>query len=164
VSPPRRRLLLAASSATTTMPKRHGQLVSLLWIHAALRFGAEGLPGCLAFYSAGMPFQKTASSVSLAAIAKRKPNKVATGGFGGNSKVKHKSSSVQKRLVPSLTQEAIELLKKHGDNVDAASSEYFGGRINDSASTSEGKHIDPFEAHMAAVRSNLVLPIFKSLW
>jgi hypothetical protein len=144
------------------MPKRHGQLVSLLWIHAALRFGAELLPRCLAFYSAGMPFQRTVSS--LAAIAKRKPGKVAAGGFGGNSKAKHKSSTVQKRHVPSLTQEAIELLKKHGDNVDAASSDYFGGRMNDSASTPEGKHIDPFEARMAAVRSYLVLPIFKSLW
>jgi hypothetical protein len=138
------------------MPKRHGKLVSLIWIYATLRFGAEHLSRCLAFYSAGVPFQRRANSVSRAAISKHKQDKVTAGGFGGNK---------AKRQVPSLTQEAIELLKKHGDNVDAASSDYFGGRMNDSATTRGGQLIDPFEARMAAVRSDLlVLTIFESLW
>jgi hypothetical protein len=148
------------------MPKRHGQLVSLLWICATLRFSAERLPGCVAFHPAGFMFKRKTIVSSLAAISKHKPNKVAAGGFGGSSKARHKSSDVQKRRIPSLTQEAIELLKKHGDNVDAASSDYFRGRMNDdSATTLEGQEIDPFEARMAAVRSDLsVLPECKSLW
>jgi hypothetical protein len=157
-------------SATTTMPKRHGRLVSLLWICATLRFGAERLPGCVAFHPAGLiatlMFKRKTIVSSLAAISKHKPNKVAAGGFVGSSKARHKSSDVQKRRIPSLTQEAIELLKKHGDNVDAASSDYFGRRMNDdSATTLEGQEIDPFEVRMAAVRSDLsMLPECKSLW